>query len=315
MIQGVRRISGVAVFCCALLLFCAALAADVEDSIVKSFTVRQGGTLILRSTQGSVEVSRGAENVVRVEVWRKADGWSRSRAEERLRDFRVDFNQSGDQISINGEGPQSHWWMFWRRNNIKVRFLITVPAKYNLDLKTGGGSIRVSDLDGRVIARTSGGSLSFGRINGNLEGYTSGGSITVDGASGYVKVDTSGGSIRIGRVDGTVDAETSGGSIRIEEVAGAVRADTSGGSIHARISRQPKDKCSLTTSGGGITVELERNIGVYLDASTSGGSVSVDLPVTVSGEIRRSHVRGKINGGGPELYLHTSGGSVRVSTL
>ena len=240
MIQGVRRISGVAVFCCALLLFCAALAADVEDSIVKSFTVRQGGTLILRSTQGSVEVSRGAENVVRVEVWRKADGWSRSRAEERLRDFRVDFNQSGDQISINGEGPQSHWWMFWRRNNIKVRFLITVPAKYNLDLKTGGGSIRVSDLDGRVIARTSGGSLSFGRINGNLEGYT---------------------------------------------------------------------------SGGSITAHLAADIKANIDAATSGGRVVTEFPVTVQGELSKTHLQATLNGGGPRLYLRTSGGNIYVQKL
>ena len=51
---------------------------------------------------------------------------------------------------------------------------------------------------------------------------------------------------------------------------------------------------------------------VDVDAHASGGHVETDIPVTVQGEISRSTLKAKINGGGPELYLRTSGGSIHI---
>ena len=100
--------------------------------------------------------------------------------------------------------------------------------------------------------------------------------------------------------------------ITVEEVMGTINAHTSGGSVKAHISRQPDSDCRLTTSGGSITVYLERDISVNLDASTSGGSVYTDFPVTIRGKINPRKLNAKINGGGPLLYLHTSGGSIHI---
>ena len=109
-----------------------------------------------------------------------------------------------------------------------------------------------------------------------------------------------------------MEVSTSGGSIRVNEVRGAIKASTSGGNITATISRQPERDCSLKTSGGGVTVHLADDIKVNVDARTSGGSVTCDLPITGVGLLGRSVVKGKINGGGPELYLRTSGGPIRI---
>jgi hypothetical protein len=53
---------------------------------------------------------------------------------------------------------------------------------------------------------------------------------------------------------------------------------------------------------------------VDIDAQTSGGRVSTDFPVAavIQGEQKRTEIRGKVNGGGPLLTAHTSGGSVRL---
>ena len=85
--------------------------------------------------------------------------------------------------------------------------------------------------------------------------------------------------------------------------------------MSAVISTQPAGDCSLTTSGGSITVHMKDDIGVDLNAKTSGGKVSSDLPVVIQGEISKHRIRGKINGGGPELYLKTSGGSIRIKRM
>jgi hypothetical protein len=220
----------------------------------------------------------------------------------------------------------------------EVEYRVTVPQKFDADLETSGGPISVSDLKGQVKARTSGGSLNFDGIDGPVNGHTSGGSITLTGGKGSAVVHTSGGSIRIMEVAGDVDASTSGGGISIERASGRVRAHTSGGEIEVReatgaidastsgggvtasLLGQPKEECRLNTSGGSINVSLGKDIHMDLDASTSGGRVWTDFPVPGTfgpnqgdrGDRHHRELHGPLNGGGPLLYLHTSGGGISV---
>jgi len=277
---------------------CMDLNAGFEDSIDKSFDVGEGGKLIVDTDIGSIEVKTEGREGVRVKVYRKAITSSESKAEDIFSHFKIDFRKSGDDVIIDGDYDYRKFRsVFGRRSKLRVRFVVTVPEKYNLDLKTKGGSIEVSDIEGDVKARTSGGSLRFAYVRGPVWGRTSGGSI------------------KIGEVKGEVKAHTSGGSIRVKEVMGTINAKTSGGSIIAYISKQPKADCSLVTSGGSITAHLAEGIAVDLDAGTSGGHVTTEFEVTIKGKISKSKLKAKINGGGPLLYLHTSGGSVRIKEM
>jgi DUF4097 and DUF4098 domain-containing protein YvlB len=285
---------------------------SLEDTINQSFTVRPGGTLYLESDLGSIEVQGAKANTVDIEVVREVRSGSESRTEQILKDFPVHFDQKGDDVYITAKYEKRGLDRFW--NNIgrylRVKFIISVPDNYNLDLDTKGGSVSAENIKGMVKSRTSGGSLHFDRIDGEISGQTSGGSIDIGDVTGSTDIDTSGGSIKIIRAGGSIDAHTSGGSITVEEVMGNIQADTSGGSIKATISRQPQADCRLTTSGGSITVHLKDGIGVSVNAKTSGGRVHTDFPVTVTGELKSNALSAKISGGGPELYLRTSGGSI-----
>ncbi|MDH5468052.1 MAG: DUF4097 domain-containing protein [Candidatus Aminicenantes bacterium] len=302
------------------------------DTIEKSFQVKPGGKLILETDIGSIEVYSGNTNTLELEVLQEAKTASSSRAERILEDFEVSFRQSGDTVYVTGEYRKGSLSRFWNNigRYIRVKFQVTVPQEFNVDLKTRGGSISVDDLKGDVHSNTSGGSLTFSRIDGpvygrtsggsikltscsgNADVKTSGGSITLGDVSGDVIAYTSGGSIKVGRAKGSVDVHTSGGGIHVEEAMGAIKAHTSGGSITAYVSDQPESDCSLTTSGGSITVHLAERIGLDLNARASGGRVYTEFPVMVSGEISKSSLKAKINEGGPELYLYTSGGSIYI---
>jgi DUF4097 and DUF4098 domain-containing protein YvlB len=212
----------------------------------------------------------------------------------------------------------------------EVEYRVTVPEKFNADIDTWIGSIAVSNLRGEVTAHTSGGPLSFDGIGGPVNGRTSGGPITLTGGKSSATVHTSGGPIKIKDVAGDVDAVTSGGPISIEGnlgrvrahtsggpiwikgASGAIDASTSGGGVTASLLGQPKEDCRLSTSGGGINVTLSRNAHVDLDASTSGGRVWTDFSVPYSDEKHQSELHAQLNGGGPRLYLHTSGGGISV---
>jgi hypothetical protein len=324
-------------------------AVDTEDHVRKSVPVASATRLVLNAEVGTIRVQAGDGKKVEVEVYFHGSPPSRGEFDRMLRDFTLDVAQQGPEIRVTGAfhdgwkpmlflGPfigghpicrnwQCLEYSSWLR---EVEYRVTVPQKFDANVETSGGPISVSDLKGEVSAHTSGGSLNFDSIDGSVNGRTSGGSITLAGGKGGAIVHTSGGSIRITEVAGDVDASTSGGPILIErasgrvkahtsgggieirEATGAIDASTSGGGVRASLLGQPKDECRLYTSGGSISVSLGKGIHMDLDASTSGGGVWTDFAVPSTGERHRRELRAPLNGGGPLLYLHTSGGGISV---
>ncbi|MBP9903770.1 MAG: DUF4097 family beta strand repeat-containing protein [Verrucomicrobiota bacterium] len=326
--QSKARIIGAAL----LTLVTVTATAEVEAKITKSFPVQPGGQLVVAVDRGAIEIKTADRESVDIEVIRKAGG-SRAKAEKTLQDHVVTTTQDGHKLEVRAEfkGEKPAGW-FGRSPQLQVKFLITLPRQFDVDLKTAGGSVNVAGLTGKVLAASSGGSLNFTKIEGPLSGHTSGGSITVAGCKGRVELSTSGGSLNLGGIEGDLTGKTSGGSIRADKVTGksvlktaggsmdlaglkgSMEAATSGGSITAEFLEPPTGECSFKSSGGSITVALDEKFAVDVDLRTSGGRVTTDLPIVsvVQGEPQKNELRGKINGGGPLITAHTSGGSVRL---
>lgn len=70
---------------------------------------------------------------------------------------------------------------------------------------------------------------------------------------------------------------------------------------------------SLRSSGGSITLLLPQGAHGSIDAATSGGRVTSEFPLSSTQTTGDSHLVGAIGGGGPAIYLHTSGGSIRIA--
>ena len=317
-----------------LLLAGTAIAdASVENDIERSFQVTPGDRLTVDADRGTIEVRTADRDQVDVKIERKVKRGKKWSVEEVLEDLPITFDHNDNGVTIRAKYGEQNFWRWKReRNRLQVKFLITVPEQYNVDLKTQGGGISVADLEGEVRTQTLGGNLRIGSIKGTVWGRTAGGNIEVEGTEGDADIETRGGGITIGNVEGAVEAKTAGGSIRIDRAAGSVNAKTSGGSItveevmgsinaktlggsvKAYISRQPEGDCSLETSGGNVTADLVEDIAIDVDARTTGGRVSTDIPVTtvVQGKVRGNRLEGAINGGGPLLKLRTLGGSIHL---
>ena len=315
----------------------ASAASTVEGNLKKVFTVKPGGKLVVDADQGSIEVNTTKDSQVQVEVFRKITAGSEAKAQQLLAEHKVEIAQDGGAVTVHATKGNKGSKGFWNFGKLRfeVRYVISVPDKFDLDLNTAGGSIKIADLTGDVKARTGGGNLDLGVIQGPVNAHTSGGSIHVAGCQGNTQIETSGGNIGIGGGEGKLSAETSGGSIQIksykgdvavhtsggnitsEKIEGNLNASTSGGSISAALTAQPTADCRLETAGGNITVRLAETAALNLNAETAGGSVSTELPVTttVIGEHRHNELKGKLNGGGKELLLRTGGGSIHLEKL
>ena len=303
---------------CLLALMCpAALRADYHKE--KSLNLAPGGEFDLDASVGSVTLTGSSESGARIEITSNRDDL------ESLLDF--SFDESAGAVRVTAHKKYHDWnW----HSNIRVHFEVRVPADTRVEIKTGGGSVRIASIKRDADLNTSGGSIEAADLGANLTAHTSGGSVRLERVVGQADVNTSGGEIRGRSIGGRLEARTSGGSIELEKVAGDLLAHTSGGSIHiedaggrvdaktsggsveVRFASGDDRGGEVETSGGGVRVAIDRSANLELDASASGGSVSSDLPVKVVGTISSSHLHGSIGSGGSMLRLHSDGGPIRI---
>ena len=330
---------------CPLSALLLALAAASPVSLVfgqdmeRSFTVAEGEWVILDVERAHISVNawdrpevafsaKKAEHLT-FEL-RQADGavtiQGSNESSGENGDVSISGINAGGVVTINGRvvTPKTP----------PAQIVLNVPYRQNLNLRTRGGNISIDRLQGQFHARASGGNIEADDIDGSVEVRTSGGGIRVQHASGTVAATTSGGSIQLGDVSGEINSRTSGGNIRIGEArgtleartaggsiavgsaSGVVRARTSGGSVEVRMANQPQLDSELRATGGNVTVYLRDDLKLDLSAKSVGGGIRSDFPDLVPEKSPgRAIVDKPFNGGGPDLVVQTTGGSIRIRRL
>jgi hypothetical protein len=288
---------------CLVLIAVTAIGFAGSRRFDKKFQVSPGGTLVVNTDVGDVHVIGISSNEISVLIELEGN-------QKTCDEFDLSAEQNSTGVEVKGKGHHSGWNIF-RSHNLNARFTISVPHNYSVRLATAGGDVEVRDIQGAAKGGTSGGNVIAANIEGAMTFETSGGDIRVESGKGNLHGETSGGDIHVKSVTGDVEVETSGGNVAVTGVEGKVRAETSGGNVTVKVIGSNKG-VHAETSGGNIDVFVAKNCTASIDASTSGGEVECNLPVTVEGKIRETSIKGTINGGGPLIYAHTSGGNVRI---
>ena len=114
-------------------------------------------------------------------------------------------------------------------------------------------------------------------------------------------------------VEGRAKLATTNGNIKAEGIRGSVDASLTNGGISVELAELNFDEdMSLRTTNGSIKLYLPEDVEADVDASTVNGSVSTDFPLEVRGRFIGKRIRGRINGGGNVIDLHTVNGSIRI---
>jgi DUF4097 and DUF4098 domain-containing protein YvlB len=272
--------------CTLVFLLTAGTLAFAASRIEKDLKLEPGGRLVVDAGASDVFVTGRSASGAHVVVTSNRDDLQEL--------FTLNFSEEPGAVRIE---MHKHSLQLWPKH-LEVRMEVEVPTKTNLDIRTGGGDVKVNHLEGETDLETSGGDVKATELKGNLNARTSGGDMELRDLTGDVSVKTSGGDITLANVHGRVEAHTSGGDV----TASLARGNAKGGEIE--------------TSGGDIELRLDPAINLSLDASTSSGEVTSNLPhLSVTGEISSSRLHGTLGSGGETLRVHTNGGSVRISAL
>jgi len=124
------------------------------------------------------------------------------------------------------------------------------------------------------------------------------------------------GGMGIADIEGRIEARTTNGGIGISSVSGSVNAHTTNGGIKVELNEvSPNESMSFTTTNGGIKVCLPQTIKADISARTTNGGIHTDLPLEVKGSFNSRNIRGKINGGGASIELHTTNGGISILSV
>ncbi|MCX8105068.1 MAG: DUF4097 domain-containing protein [Ignavibacterium album] len=229
----------------------------------KNYKIEQGKILNVHAEGGDVEITPWHRNEVEIKIY------GNDNAREKY-EFRFDAD---DQfVTVRGERIKK--WNFF--SNIRIKYVIKVPVKFNLNVNTAGGDIKVGGVEGEIKLNTSGGDIWADRVSGNL------------------------------------NFNTSGGDIKIYSNDASIIASTSGGDIDLEYSGENKG-IELKTSGGDIEILLPAGFDADVELSTSGGDVDCNFKLNDVEKLSRTKVIAKINNGGNKLTAKTSGGDIEVN--
>lgn len=260
----------------------------------KTFAVTGMPELLLRTSDGSVDVRSWDRNEIQVEIHRRAA------TKEEAEALEVTTAQDGNRVVIEARdsGPRQvirigNWV------GHSVSFVVRVPRQLTLDATTGDGSISIGDLDGTLALRSGDGSIRGDRVQGDLSARTGDGSIAITDAAGRVALDTGDGSVRLsGRVD----------VLRVHTGDGSVTLDLLDGS-------QMAADWSFESGDGSITATLPAQFSAEVDAATGDGSIRVNDATADRGRDEdRGRLRTRLGAGGRTLAARTGDGSINIRT-
>jgi Putative adhesin len=193
--------------------------------------------------------------------------------------IRIEEHQTGDVVEIDVRYPHSHGFGITINGGThRVDIDIHMPREGRVDLHTGDGKIELGNFKGEMQLRSGDGSQEIDGVDGKLRAMTGDGHIRANGRFDELELKTG---------DGRVDARATAGS-----------ALGSG--------------WRLESGDGTVTLEVPENLAADVDLHTGDGHIDLDMPISTEGKIRAGEVRGKLNGGGNLLVIHTGDGSIRL---
>jgi len=287
-----------------LVMIPASDAAGQSTPTSKTFKVEKGGNLV-------VDVENAGASVD-VKVWSKLEVTVAAHGIRESDRKYLEITQTGNNVNVYFDPGNGH------DNRGRIRFTISVPSEFNLDIGTSGGDVEVTGtIAGAVSAATAGGDIKVNDVKGELGLRTAGGDIEAGDVDGDAHLKTAGGDIEVGDVTGDLTAKTAGGDIEAGQVGKDLSAGTAGGDI---ICDGVGGEAKTGTAGGDIELGVVKG---EVAAKTAGGDIEIEgatgkaVAKTAGGDIRLSDIAGfvKAETAGGDIYVELDPSNASSSSM
>ena len=226
-----------------------------SDEWTRTYPLSPNGRIEIVNANGQIEALPASGRDVEVFIERNAQGNSDEEALELLRAIEMREQVSPDSIRIEGRVPEGRGF---RRNGIRLRYRIRVPAGASVSLRTENGGIRLEDLNAKIEASTTNGGITGEDVSGGVKATAVNGGIRLDMAA----------------VTSDVEASVTNGGVRLELPAD-IKANLEASCINGGVRVDDELKLVSSETSRGRTVGTLNGGGVKILATTVNGGVSL----------------------------------------
>ncbi len=257
-------------------LLATAPAAQGKGELEKEFDVKSGQRIEIDMRDGgSLDVEAWDKNRVRVVCLDRQND---------IEDWEIDIQEKRFGLRLKAELKSRKI----KSNSFMVRLM--VPREFDIETRSGGGSISITGVTGNFEGKTAGGSIALQNLAGKVSLSTGGGRILIEDSDLDGKVRSGGGGGIVRNVTGNVKASSGGGAVRYENVRdreGDLRGpgrmaskgltprtiihQSAGGEID--LDEAP-DGAIVETGGGDIRI---LNASRIVNAKTGGGDIEIEI--------------------------------------
>lgn len=261
----------------------------------KSFAIDKSDKVNLSNQYGSITVKTWSKNEIKVDVDMKAFAKTAEEAQKLIDDLSIEATKAGDLVTFKTErGDRNGNWgssvkngkTIWRRE-IKVHYVVYMPANNSLTASQQYGNITIDDFTGPTSLKLQYGDLIAGNLS-NTNNYVSiqygkgtvkdmggatikhqyGSGITI-ASVGNLDVNAQYTAVKIGSVKGTA-------TIKHQYGGGTTIGTASGGSINVNTQYAPIKIANLNSN----LISRAQYSKVMVDDIEAGKDIDVDAQYT-----------------------------------
>lgn len=179
-----------AVLCCACTK---AKAQDYKEHISKEFTLQKTAStsvLTIYNVFGFIKVEGYAGDKVVMEIDETISGKTSDIVEQGKREFKLEFDQTGDTVMAYiaepyDSRPHEYRYNDWHDRRIeylyKLNFTVKVPYSMNLHVSTvNDGDVQVENVTGSLSVHNVNGPITITNAKGTTDAHTINGNLTVN---------------------------------------------------------------------------------------------------------------------------------------
>ncbi|HZU22475.1 MAG TPA: hypothetical protein VE998_06545 [Terriglobales bacterium] len=254
-----------------------AQTSPAEDHFRRDFPLQPGGTVFVKNYKGLIRIEAADSDQAGVEVKKIWEGHSANQRDQWLREVEVNFNSDPKRLDVRVEYPNHS--CFWNCDEWggRVELVMHVPRQANIEIDGYKPEINISGIRGDVRIHSYKSAIEVRDTTGGIEVDTYKDRIVLENVALR-------GPLRIH----DYKAET---EVRARELGDGADLDTSRGAIRLQV---PADSRFNVDISGDRRADIRSDFEAHVDAGWS------------------RHITGAVNGGGPEVRIHTDRGTVAL---
>jgi DUF4097 and DUF4098 domain-containing protein YvlB len=224
----------------------------------------------------------------------------------------------------DSDRSDAEWWRWIHSLDVAIHIDLRLPSRIEAEIRAPGGDVDLADLDGHVDVDVMGGPCRIQNVSGTLDVRAESSDVSIEGFAGdhiaarvavgsltvtdaeadAITVRSVAGPLTLSAVRGPTTVTAKSAPVELHDVGGPCTADVRGGDL--TYDGTPQDEIELRGVGSSVDALVPSTHGA--DLSMTGPALSLADDFTFEGEQTKQEIEGTLNGGGPSLRLHATGG-------